>query len=314
MAYPRHIGGTHAHRVLQAPGLVIVAFFVANLATLRAVEGAEGITAVSSRVSKDYVRAKLADGSYQPEEYAFGNGGDYGGPIHDDTIDKMSFTDIAKLIAGPLADQKYIPSRDPAKTKLVIMVYWGTTDVPEAISTTNAYQNYQLALQEYNEILAGNKSYWAQNAADAVLSAGLVQLNWENNRRDKIDYKNADLLGYNSPDGRQLIGTARGNQMEFTALRGARNDLVSEIEGNRYFVVLMAYDFQVLWKQKKHRLLWETRLSINQPRNDFGKALPAMAKFASSFFGQASHGLVRQANRGGNVKVGEPTLIELLNP
>ncbi len=32
-------------------------------------DAAEGVTAVCSRVSKDYVRTKLPDGSFQPEEY-----------------------------------------------------------------------------------------------------------------------------------------------------------------------------------------------------------------------------------------------------
>jgi len=33
------------------------------------------IAAVSSRVSSDYVRAKRADGTFEPEAYAFGPGG-----------------------------------------------------------------------------------------------------------------------------------------------------------------------------------------------------------------------------------------------
>jgi len=207
-----------------------------------------------------------------------------------------------------LAEQGYLPAKDPANTRLVIMVYWGTSAAPDPISTTPAYLNYQIALQEYNELLKSDPS-----AADAVLSAGLAQLYFENNRRDRIDYKNALLLGYDS-DGEGLIGTDSGRMLQFSALRKGRDDLVSEIEGNLYFVVLMAYDFQALWKKKKNVLLWETRFSINQPRNDFGKALPTMARFASSYFGQPSHGLVRQVIREGHVKVGEPTLVEWLFP
>ena len=37
-----------------------------------------------------------------------------------------------------------------------------------------------------------------------------------------------------------------------------------------------------------------------------------MAHFASSYFGQASHGLVRQVIREGRVDVGQPTLVEWL--
>ena len=65
---------------------------------------------------------------------------------------------------------------------------------------------------------------------------------------------------------------------------GERNDaLLSEIEENRYFVVLMAYDFQLFWKEKKLKVLWETRFSINESRNDFDKALPTIAQYAVSY-------------------------------
>lgn len=86
-----------------------------------------------------------------------------------------------------------------------------------------------------------------------------------------------------------------------------RDELIAEIEGNRYFVVLMAYDFQLLWKQKKHKLLWETRFSIDERRNQFDKALLVMAQNASQYFGQDSHGLSRMRIREGKVEVGEPT-------
>jgi len=67
---------------------------------------------------------------FKTETYAFGSGGNWGGDIKDATIDKLNFLDVAKVIAGPLASQKYLPAKDPNNTKLLIMVYWGTTTVP----------------------------------------------------------------------------------------------------------------------------------------------------------------------------------------
>jgi hypothetical protein len=276
-------------------------------------EGAEGTTAVASRVSKDYVRAKRPDGTFEPEAYAFGKGGHYAGAISDDTIDKMDFMDIARTVADSLATQNYVPDKDPRKTKLLILVYWGTTTVPEPTNTSAAYTNYAQAVNEANS-LTQSGSYGAVNAADGIMSAALGELNFENNRRDLIDYKNAVMLGYNSPDGEELIGTAAGRQLQFTAMRHDHDNLQSEIERERYFVVLMAYDFQLAWKEKKHKLLWETRFSVNQPRNDFRKALPVMAATASRYFGQPSRGLVREEIPEGHVELREPTLIELVQP
>jgi hypothetical protein len=56
---------------------------------------------------------------------------------------------------------------------------------------------------------------------------------------------------------------------------------------------LRAYDFQAAWRRRQVRLLWETRFSLSERRHDFEQELPAMARFASLYFGQDSHGLVR---------------------
>ena len=80
-----------------------------------AADGVDGVTEVSSKVAKDYTRTKLADGSFQPELYAFGKGGKWAGEVSDSTIDTLSFTDIANVIAVPLAAQRYLPASDPGK-------------------------------------------------------------------------------------------------------------------------------------------------------------------------------------------------------
>ncbi len=73
-------------------------------------------------------------------------------------------------------------------------------------------------------------------------------------------------------------------QQMHTALSGYRDDLINEIEYSRYFVVLMAYDFQMTWKQKRHKLLWVTRFSIAQHKGNFSKQLAAWAFYASRYF------------------------------
>jgi len=265
---------------------------------MRAAEGNEDITAVSSSASKDYIRAKLPNGTFQPENYTFAKGGKWNGTVHDETIDKLGFMDIARIIAVPLATQNYLPAKDPNKTRLMIMVYWGTTDVPGPISTSDGYLNYQTSIQQYQGLLVTDP-----NMAQSVLNSGLIQLSMENKQRDHLDYENAKMLGY---DSEGLIGTEYGQMIEKTALKEHRDDLIAEIEDSRYFVVLMAYDFQMLWKQKKNKLLWETRFSIRERGNDFGKTLPAMAQYASQYFGKDSNGLIRKPLPEGTVEVGEP--------
>ncbi len=271
----------------------------------RATEGVEGVEAVASKVTKDYVRTKLPDGTFQVEPYAFGPGGNWGGEFRDASIDKLSFMDVARVIAAPLASQRYAPARDPKVTKLLIMVYWGTTAVPPPYEEDPLYHNYVQALDEYRILL--DEGY--PDEANNVLSSGLHQLDIENHRRDLIDFQNAMMIGY---DASGLVGTDYGKYISHNALGLEQRDQASEIEDNRYFVVLMAYDFQLMWKQRKHKLLWETRFSINERHNQFDKALPAMAQFAAQYFGQPSKGLVKMRALDAHVDIGEPTLIEFL--
>jgi len=67
----------------------------------------------------------------------------------------------------------------------------------------------------------------------------------------------------------------------------------------------MAYDFQLMWKQKKHKLLWETRFSISERKNAFDKALPFMARYASQYFGRATDGILRTQVQNGRVDIGD---------
>jgi hypothetical protein len=270
----------------------------AQSAAAPAAECAVGITAVSSRVSKDYVRTRLPDGSIQPEEYAFGDGGRYDGTFRDASVDKLKFMDVARVIAVPLKSQNYVPANDITTGKLLIMVHWGTTNVSDSFPTTPGNLTNQGANKLAEEFgLNSPQAKAARNLADSQLLADDLQ-------REHVDFMNAKLLGY---DSENLIGTYYGSTIGNTGMLAAhREELIYEIEENRYFVVLIAYDFQLFRREKKLKALWETRFSINEPRNDFAKALPVMAQYASKYFGQDSHGLLRTQVPEGKVKVGEP--------
>jgi hypothetical protein len=265
-----------------------------------------GVEAVNSRVSSDYVRGRTPTGGLQPEYYSFGKGGVWGGQISDPSFDKMQFMDIARVMAPALQAEKYFPAKDPAVTKLLIMVYWGTTGVAANLSNSVAVDNYQLAA---NNPALNSTVYAVKNDAMAQMTQALTMLEISNKQRDQIDFKNAAMLGY---DSEGTIGTDYGRYISHTALGWRAKDDVFEIEENRYFVVLMAYDFQILWKEKKHKLLWETRFSINEGHNRFDETLPVLAQYASQYFGQPTNGLVRSRVLDGNVEIGAPTMVQFI--
>lgn len=277
-------------------------------ARLLASSDQDEVTAVYSKTSDDYIRHKQADGSYEPEAYAFGEGGLWA-TTGDESVEHLKFVEIAHTIAPALVQQNYLPARDPAKTKLLIMVYWGrTAGTAIGASSSASYQN--LAASQHVEAptltVAGGKITGMPTngvkSAQTIDESALVAVTAENRLRDQQDYTNARMLGYG-----EAMNDARG--LKYTALRYRRDDLIDEIEDDRYFVVLMAYDFPLLWKEKKHKLVWETRFSIRERHSDFSKQLAAMAESASRYFGQDSHGIVRKPAPVANVEAGEIKVI-----
>jgi hypothetical protein len=265
-----------------------------------AVGGSE-LTAVYSRASKGYVRPQNPDGSFEPETYVLKNGGNFGGPRYDLTQDKLSFEDVSRVIAKALATQNYVPSEDPATTDLVILVYWGTTIVPDDVNPIN--QRTSGALMEQADTINVNsgpegragqvagdiaeKERLLTQAADSAHSEANIDAFW--------NARSANILGYTD----EILRTSPHDDAKM-------NTLKSEVEQDRYYVVLLAYDYQAARElHVQPKLLWETRFSIPELHNDFGKAFPMMASIAARYFGQDSHGLIHYNLREGHVEVGE---------
>jgi hypothetical protein len=264
------------------------------------------VEAVSSKIAKDYVRKKLPDGTFQPETYVFGKGDDWRGARVDATIDKMDFMDVARILAVPLARKQYIPTSDPKTTNELIMMYWGTTRAPEHATNAIVYKQSQdanafrdrtlqqirdhtLALQVGKELLA--------EADNQILMANMG-IQADNQRHEDQDMKTATLLGYDSwwmKVNGAMGGTAMGYQ---------KADMRNELEEDRYFVVLTAFDYQKLAKEKKSKFLWEVRFSIREHGTAFDDRIQGMAELASNYFGRDSGGLRHAAIPDGNVEIG----------
>jgi hypothetical protein len=276
--------------------------------SLRATE----VEAIASKAAKDYVRKKLPDGTYQPESYTFGKGDNLGARV-DPTVDKMDFMDIARIMAVPLAQKRYLPTQDPKTTNELIMVYWGTTLAPEFATESNshylaqqAFEMRQRALQHVS-MSGGNTtpssvSNIAQKQelaeADNAMLVANIGIQAENQRREDTDMKTATLLGYDS------WWVSANAAMDGTAMALRKNDMRAELEEDRYFVVLTAFDYQTLVNKKKQKFLWEVRFSIREHRNAFDKRLPAMIALASDFFGRDSSGLHHVDVPEGKVEIG----------
>src|SRR5262249_13553458 len=86
------------------------------------------------------------------------------------------------------------------------------------------------------------------------------------------------------------------------------DDLISDIEEERYYIIVTAYDFPSAVKDGKRKQLWATRISIRAQGNRFDEQLATMLSTASGYFGQNSKQLVRQYQNG-KVHIGDMKVI-----
>ncbi len=290
-----------AHVVLSAA----VALF-AEAAAAQSSDRAD-VIAVYSSVSPDYVRTTLPDGKLKPEPFAFAEGGRLGSPMADPSVDKLGLADVARLIAPALAEQSYVSASDPKQTRLLIVVYWGSTARSSLLPESQLAEGHGLAAVRASPVYSPNGTNDGHGSGDPEMSAvayqgairqlereanedaidsGLAAEDAANQNHDQLDRQDASLLGY-----LPTLTAAHGGAGTAQAMR--RQDLIDELDAGRYFVVLLAYDFQRLLLHKQRKILWETRFSIREHGHEFDRDLAAMAKNASRYFGRDSKGLRR---------------------
>jgi hypothetical protein len=276
------------------------------------------VAAVASRAFNGYKRTKLADKTFKPETYAFAPGGRWDAAIAGDSLEDVTFMTIAKTLKGPLASRGYVmeATKDPDKTDLLIFVFWGTTQGTDGVDTSGTMRNVQSSLNQRGPAprLTDGGSGLVQSGIDGSLSEGaalaaanmdilegdVIALMADNRYREKLNERNAGILGFQDDLKRAYL----------TNFTTAAIDLVDDLQASRYFVVLKAYDFRLAWKEKRRKVLWETRFSIAQHGNDFGEQLAGMAQQASKHFGVHTHGLVRESLPDVQVTYGEARVME----
>jgi hypothetical protein len=266
--------------------------------------------AVAASSTAEYRRAKFGPGAPRPESYLFFQGKYYGGTVHDSDLEHAQFTDIAKILAVNLVRQNYFPTKDRTNADLLIVVHWGatSTDVEpnygdDRAALGNMSSKYDVALQKY---MNGKGPPYPPDVSGLQGQLGLVDSE-QGVITSQID-ANARLLGF---DGQIAKEQAKGTT-DLTAVSTAEKDLITSLDEERYFVILMAYDYRSMKKGSIPKLLWSTRFSIRAPGNKFTAALPAMSKAAAAYFGRSIDGLetVKPALiPEGRIDVGEPKVI-----
>jgi len=265
--------------------------------------------AVKAGADQDYVRKKFADRGASPksESYVFAQGSTFGGLLRDPSLEHTQFAEITRVLAPDLAVQRYYPSPDPKNADQIIVVHWGITGIDEGASLD------QLDFDKLNKDVAGyNSGVKRAGISDpSYLLSDLDVINGRSGAAGGWPDLNAQLLGYAAElqkEEYRSLGVASG-------MTELNHRLREELSDERYFVILMAYDYNSVKggrKGAKPKLLWSTHFSMRAIGHNFTTALPAMSKVAASYFGRNVDGLLLDAQRipEGRVEIGEPKTVE----
>jgi hypothetical protein len=273
-----------------------------GLMLLSPVRGADETvsTAVFSRISKEYRRDRLPDGSFKPEYFALGNGGMVAGTTRDKTVERVAYPALAQLVLPQLAKQGYHYAQEASQASLLLVLHWGNTVPYSDIGFQQALGPAAQAAAQLQQLKNAGSVGADLDGAAAELEKAIMLLEMERLMDNMYSAPNARLLGYiedinDSNDIRRLIGVGADRY----------NDFMADVKESRYYVIISAYDFREATEYGRQKLLWVTRVSVRVPGNSFDDSVEAMLKNASHYFGRESGKLVRGEELRGRVDLGE---------
>lgn len=254
--------------------------------------------AIASKSTEEYAKQKFGAGAPKPESYLFFQGKFYGGATRDPNLEKAQFDEIVKVLGENMARQNYFPSKDVKSADLLIVVHWGVTTLafePSIEADKNALNHVAAVYANHPDAKTLMQLEIQQSIVDA-----------EQDRIDQQSRVNAELLGFKDQFYKDAAHSASA-----AAINDAEN-MVNSLTQERYFVILMAYDYSTMKQIPGPKLLWSTRFSIQADGNSFTHALPVMSKIAADYFGHAIDGLKTELPElapKGKVELGRSTVV-----
>lgn len=244
---------------------------------------------IDSEASTTYNEVKENDGGAKYETYVFIKGNFYVGDFDDKSLKTASFEEVAATLAENMKQRNFYPSSSPSEGDLLIVVHYGTTSVePDLeelfmLDSTDPYAQGESDDTGYSEVYSD----------DFVDLADLNDLDANNTAQHRQTMRN-NSLGITKALNRRNITTTE----EF--------DLRVEMQDERYFIILMAYDYEKLRSENERELLWTTRFSVPSIGTNFEDAYPALARAASSYYGTSLEKYAKTNTHfgTGNVEIG----------
>ena len=253
--------------------------------------------AIKAEADIDFLKEREKDGTARPMSYQVAKGKFYRGGMNDQRMETFTFDDIVKDMAQHLTKQKFYPHQGEGTGDMLIVVHYGVTEYEESIMEILGYTSEEeMGLGGEFDFEGIAPDAGAMNAvADVGFNQSLMATASDSNKRS-MGYK-AKLLGME-----EAFGFYTNDQDKY--------ELMSMLDEERYFVILMAYDIPSL-KAKDPKLLWTTRYSIRAIGQKFDDAIKGMNLIAGDYFGKSFKGLnLKRLEDTSSVEIGDIEVIE----
>ena len=228
---------------------------------------------IDSEASNTYNEVKENDGEAKYETYVFIKGNFYDSDFADKSLRAASFEEVATTLAENMKQRNYYPSSSPSEGDLLIVVHYGTTSV-------------EPDLEELFMLDSTDPYAQAETGEGSEEEPGFSEVYSD----DFVDL--ADLSDFGANNTAQYQQTMRNNRLGISKALNRKNitsteefALRVEMQDERYFIILMAYDYEKLRSENERELLWTTRFSVPSIGTNFEDAYPALARAASAYYG-----------------------------
>lgn len=261
--------------------------FAVNRVSVRAEAWDEFTTDRARDPSKKIMTYRFLKGNYHP------------GTISDASMKDLTFEDIVKDVALNLGKNNFIPDPDPENTDLLIVIHWGRTrpaeDSLEELHGYTSYDDMGGTTPDRSVLFSNPSNISSELEFNYNASLSIAESNEGN------AYYKAQLLGMEEAFDQR--GTRRDEEL-----------LKHMIDEERYFIILMAYDYKKL-KEGEQVMLWRTRYSMRALGQSFTAAIGQMNHIASDYYGENMKGLVtKRFDDKSDVKMGEVEVISSEEP
>ncbi|MDQ8200140.1 hypothetical protein QEH56_18395 [Pelagicoccus enzymogenes] len=269
---------------------LLLALFAASTAHAQLFSRKNARVITNAWASPEFVERRMGDEGPIPMTYHFAEGKFYGGAIRDKSLENYTLQDIVETLASDMEEQNFFPAPSTEEGDLVIVVHWGVTEVEE----------------DWDELFPGDESGdssggdFSEEGESLDSSSDSYSSDLSTVRSYSKTRENAILTGIDKALNKK--GTLPSDYQDYMSL----------LEEERYFIVLIAYDWQKLFMEKQKEVQFVTRFSLRSPGTNFIDAVPSLSRAAVPHLGTNLDDLAKTKTQLGWGKgtVGELEVVE----